>query len=133
MILSSLSKFSDVALLVLRIGIGSLMAWLHGFPKIMGGPEVWKKVGAAMTHLGIDFAPTVFGLMAAATESLVAILFVIGFLFRPSCLLLAFVMAVATTMHLKNDGLADASHAIELGLVFLAMAFVGPGKYAVDK
>lgn len=133
MMLSSLGKFSDIALLVLRVGIGGLLAWLHGFPKVMGGPETWGKVGAAMGHLGVTFAPEFWGLMAAATESIVAVLFAIGFLFRPSCLLLAFVMTVATTMHLKTDGLNEASHAIELGLVFLSMAFIGPGKYAVDK
>ena len=133
MMLSSLGKFSDAALLVLRVGIGGLLAWLHGIPKLMAGPETWEKVGAAMGHLGVTFAPEFWGLMAAMTESVVAVLFAIGLVFRPSCLLLAFVMAVAATMHLKSDGLMEASHAIELGLVFLGMAFVGPGKYAVDR
>jgi putative oxidoreductase len=38
MILHKLDRYRDAGLLVLRIGIG-VMFMLHGFPKVMGGPE----------------------------------------------------------------------------------------------
>lgn len=133
MLLSSFSKFSDAALLVLRIGVGGLFAFLYGIPKLIAGPDKWEKVGAAMGNFGITIYPEIWGFLAAMTESVGALLFAIGFLFRPSSLMLGFVMVVAATMHLKGDGLSAASHAIELGLLFLCMAFIGPGKYAVDK
>ncbi len=134
MFLSSLGKFQDAALLLVRLAIGIFYVVIHGWPKLLGGPEKWEKIGAAMSHLGVNFAPEFWGLMAALTESIGAALFAIGFLFRPSSLLLAFVMGVAATMHLKNgDGLFGASHAIEMGIVFLGFVFIGPGKYSFDK
>jgi len=37
-------------------------------------------------------------------------------------------------MHLNtNESIMDASQAIEMGVVFLGLAFVGPGTYSVDK
>ncbi len=134
MFLSSLGKFQDAALLFVRLAIGIFYVIIHGWPKLLGGPEKWQKIGAAMGNLGVTFAPEFWGLMAALTESLGAALFAIGFLFRPSSLLLAFVMGVAATMHLKaGDGLIGASHAIEMGIVFLGFVFIGPGKYSFDR
>ena len=134
MFLSSLGKFQDAALLLVRLAIGIFYVLVHGWPKLLGGPEKWEKIGAAMGNLGVTFAPEFWGLVAALTESIGAALFAIGFLFRPSSLLLAFVMGVAATMHLKaGDGLIGASHAIEMGIVFLGFVFIGPGKYSFDK
>ncbi len=130
----SLARFHDLGLLILRVALGLFYLWVHGLPKLMGGAAKWKGIGAAMSNLGIDFLPVFWGFMAAATESVGALLFALGLFFRPSCLLLAFVMLVATVMHLhKGDGLSGASHAIEMGIVFFAMTFIGPGKYSVDK
>jgi putative oxidoreductase len=134
MFLSSLGKFQDAALLLVRLSIGIFYVIIHGWPKLLGGPGKWEKIGAAMGNLGVTFAPEFWGLMAALTESLGAALFAIGFLFRPSSLLLAFVMGVAATMHLKaGESLSDASHAIEMGIVFLGFVFIGPGKYSFDR
>jgi len=106
----------------------------HGYPKLVGGPDYWAGVGNAMGHIGIHFLPVVWGLLAAIVETLGGVFFIIGFFFRPTALLLAFTMCIATVHHLKSgDGLATASHAIEIGFVFLGLAFVGPGKYSVDK
>ena len=134
MFLSSLGRFQDAGLLLVRLAIGIFYVVVHGWPKLLGGPDKWEKVGAALGNLGVTFAPEFWGLMAALTESIGAALFAIGFLFRPSSLLLAFVMGVAATMHLKaGDGLIGASHAIEMGIVFLGFVFIGPGKYSFDK
>jgi len=47
--------------------------------------------------------------------------------------MLAFTMLVATLAHIsKGDDFGGWSHAAELGVVFLACAFSGPGKYSVD-
>jgi putative oxidoreductase len=43
-------------------------------------------------------------------------------------------MAIATSMHLNsNEGFMSASQAIEMGVVFLGLDFVGPGTFSVDK
>lgn len=132
-ILPFLSKYRDVGLLVLRIGIGTMFLY-HGAPKIFGGPEKWGKVGMAMASVGLHFFPVFWGFMAAFSEFFGGICIILGLFFRPACILLAITMTIAASMHLnRGDGLAVASHAIEDGIVFLSLILIGPGKYSFDK
>ena len=132
-LLGSLGKYRNTGLLMTRIGLGILFM-LHGYPKLLGGPEKWEVIGGAMKYVGIDFLPLVWGLFAAITETFGGFLILLGLAFRPVCLLLTFTMAIATSMHLNsNEGFMSASQAIEMGVVFLGLAFVGPGAYSVDK
>ena len=132
--LSSLGKFKNTGLLLMRIGIGCSFIFLHGYPKLIGGPETWKMVGQSMGNLGVDQYPLVWGLAASLVEAVGGALFILGFQFRPICILFAFVMLVASINHLSSgDGWSTASHAIEVGLLFIGLLFVGPGKYSVDK
>ncbi len=131
--LSSLSKFKNTGLLLIRIGLG-IMFFMHGYPKLLGGPDRWEGVGSAMGNLGVTFLPMFWGLLAALAETVGGICFLLGLFFRPVALALAFTMLVAALSHLdRGDGLKGASHAIELGVVFVGLAFLGPGKYSVDK
>jgi putative oxidoreductase len=133
MVLTSLSRYRDLGLLVLRLGVG-IMFLTHGFPKLIGGPEKWEKIGGAMKYTGIEFAPAFWGFMAAFSEFFGAICLIMGIFFRPACMLLTITMAVAATMHLgKGEGLQRASHAIESGILFLSLIFIGPGKHSIDK
>ncbi|MDH5828390.1 DoxX family protein [Sphingobacterium sp. SG20118] len=132
-IFQTLGKYKDLGLLMIRIGLGAMMI-VHGFPKIMGGMPMWEKLGASMGVLGVHFLPVFWGLMAAVTESIGGLFLLIGLWTRPSLLLLAFTMFIATLVHFgKGDGLNGASHAIELCFVFFGLLFIGPGKYSVDK
>ena len=107
---------------------------MHGYPKLIGGVATWKAVGGAMTHLGIDAYPVVWGFLAAITEAVGGLMILMGFLFRPATILLAITMLVASLNHLMGgDGISVASHAIELMLILIALTFIGPGKYSVDK
>jgi putative oxidoreductase len=132
-LLVSLGKYRNTGLLITRIGLGILFM-LHGYPKLLGGPEKWEEIGGAMKYAGIDFLPVVWGLLAGATETFGGFLILLGLAFRPVCLLLTFTMAIAASMHLNsNEGFMSASQAIEMGVVFLGLAFVGPGTFSVDK
>ncbi len=131
-IFDSLGKYRNTGLLILRVGVGAMMM-VHGFPKIMDGPDKWAVIGENMKVIGIDFIPAFWGFMAAMTEGLGGFLLLLGLFFRPVNMLLAFTMLIASLMHLKKgDGIMGASHAIELGIVFLALIFIGAGKYSVD-
>jgi len=122
----------DTGLLIVRVGLG-IMFVMHGFPKIMGGPQQWTGLGAAMSGLGIDFVPAFWGFMAAFAEFVGGLALILGFMVRPGCALLAFTMLVATIFHLKKgDSIMGASHAIEAGIVFFSLIFIGPGKYSLD-
>lgn len=119
-------------LLILRIGVGTMFV-LHGEGKLFGGPEKWAKLGKAMGDVGIDFAPLFWGFMAAFAEFFGGILVALGLLFRPALVLLVITMIVAANRHLAaGEPFMSASHAIELGIVFLALLFTGPGKYSAD-
>src|SRR5690606_22626802 len=60
--------------LILRVGIG-ISIFLHGFPKITGGTEMWTAIGSSMGIFGINFAPTFWGFLAAVAESVGGLLF----------------------------------------------------------
>ncbi len=127
----------DLGLLILRLGVGLSMAIFHGYGKIAGGPERWERIGSAMQNLGISFLPTLWGFTAAFAEFFCSIFLILGILFRPASLFLAFTMFIAMINHLNlppdspNAGFSGASHAIELMAVYIALLYLGSGKFTV--
>jgi len=108
--------------------------FFHGLPKFQGGTETLTKVGSAMGNLGLNFAPTFWGFMAALTETGGGILLILGFFFRPATAALTFTMIVAATMHFKlGQGLSVATHPLELACVFIGLFLIGPGRFSIDK
>ena len=69
--------------LILRMGIGLLFI-MHGYPKVMAGPERWEALGNTMQGFGIKFAPILWGAAASFSEFIGGVLLVIGLLVRPS-------------------------------------------------
>lgn len=128
-----LKRYQEAGLLIIRIGVGSSFLALHGWDKLVGGPGVWVRYGTAMPGFGIEWIYVFWGFMAALVESLGAVLFVAGFLFRPAAGLLGFTMAVAVFAHISDgDPWVAASHALQLAFVFLGLAIAGPGRYSLD-
>lgn len=129
--LKFLGKFREFGLLAIRIGIG-LSFMMHGSGK-MFHPEMWPQLGGALGIWGVNFAPAFWGFMAAFAEFGGGILMILGFLFRPAMAMMAFNMAVATSFHMhKGDDFNVYSHALELGVLFFGLLFVGPGKLSLD-
>ena len=119
----------DIGLLIIRIGIG-IMFIIHGWGKLAGGPEKWESLGGKMANFGIEFGFTMFGFMASFAEVFGGLFLVLGILWIPANLLLLATMIVATQYHIVNgDSFGAISHPIEAGIVFLALIFIGPGKY----
>ncbi len=132
MVFRFLDKYRDAGLLILRVGIG-VMFVLHGHPKLIAGPETWAMMGGSMSVLGIDFAQTAWGFMAALSECAGGILLILGFFTRPACFFLLTTMVIATMMHIgKGDSFLKYSHAMESGILFLSLILIGPGEYSVD-
>jgi putative oxidoreductase len=124
-------KHRDLGLLLLRVGIGA-MFMVHGYPKISGGPAKWATLGEAVGRLGIHFAPSFFGFMAALAEFGGGLCLITGAFFRAACALMLTTMIVASNMHLsKGDGFGTASHAIESAILFASLILIGPGAYRV--
>lgn len=134
MILTSLTRFRDWGLLFLRVALGAFYLYDHGWAKLAGGVHTWHEIGLAVRYVGIHFAPVFWGLMAALSETLGCVLVILGFLFRPACLLLFITLFVASAMHLgRGQGWHAASEAVELDILFFSLLFIGPGKYSLDK
>ncbi len=133
---SNLPINRNLGLLILRLGIGLSMLIFHGYGKLTGGPDVWRMVGGGMGNLGLSFAPVFWGFLAMGAEFAGSILLILGVLFRPAALMLAFTMFVAVIAHLNmpaanpNAGWSGAAHALELLCVYVGLYLTGPGKYA---
>ena len=126
------SIFLDVGLLILRVGLGVMFLY-HGAPKLFGGPEMWAKVGGAAGNFGLSFAPAFWGFMAGIAEFGGGLCLILGILFMPACILLVIDLIVAATFHIHaGQGLGMASHALEDGITFLGLTFIGPGRYSLQ-
>lgn len=133
MIKNFLNKYSDAGILFLRIGIGFAFIFVHGWGKIMGGPELWGKLGGSMANLGITFAPVFWGFMAAISEFGGGILILLGLFTRPASAFMAFTMLVAFIQHSsKLDPWNRTIYPMEMFAVFMALLFIGAGKYSID-
>lgn len=125
------SRSADLAALWLRLGLGFMMM-LHGAPKLLGGPERWERLGGAMSNLGIDSFHTAFGLAAGLAEFVGGLLLMFGVLFRPALAAIIFTMFVATLRHVvAGDGFPRISHPLELGIAFVGLWILGPGRWSL--
>ena len=123
----------DLGLLILRAGFGILFMF-HGYPKLAGGPETWRKYGEAMENFGITFYPEFWGFMAGAVEFFGGLFLVIGIFHKSISLLLLFVMIVALMKKITGDAsFPGLAHPLKAAVVFIALLFTGPGNYKLGK
>lgn len=126
------SSAPHVGLLVLRVGLGLSVMLHHGADKLFGGPAVWADIGGVLRTVGLYHGHAGFGLAAAFAEFCGGGLLALGLCTRPALTLLLGTMAVAVGAHLAGAVPGSASYAFDLGVVFLALLFTGPGAYSFD-
>ncbi len=132
--LESIFARPSLGLLIIRLGVGLIFVF-HGWPKLVGGPDVWRGVGSAMGQFGIEFYPVFWGFLAALTEVAGGALVMLGLWFRPAAFLLFGVMVVAT-FKLIGDGAAfgpGISHPLKMAIVFLGLIFTGAGAFSLQR
>ncbi|HSY53164.1 MAG TPA: DoxX family protein [Opitutaceae bacterium] len=128
-----LDGFSDFGLLIIRVGLGAMFAFYHGWPKLIGGLDEWQHTGRAMSYLGVHGGYTAWGFLAMLVECGGGVCLVLGLAARPVALALAFEMFVAAIWRYYPFHTAGlAAHPFELAIVFLGLFFIGPGKYSID-
>lgn len=126
---SSLSKNHDLALLLLRIGVGIVFV-VAGWGKLNGIEGVQGFFG----DLGIPMA----GIMAwvvALTEFIGGLMVLVGFKARIPNLLLAFIMVVAIfTTKIGDFDISSAGVRVDvlMLLITLSLAIMGSGGYSID-
>jgi putative oxidoreductase len=117
-------RHSDLGLLIIRLGLGISFIFIHGLPKIKGGPELWLRLGKSMSNLGINFLPEFWGFMSAFSEFVIPVFIITGLFFRPALLLIAFTMFV--------DPWLKVAYPMELLFVFAGLFLIGPGRFSLD-
>lgn len=131
MIWTHLSKYRNLALLILRGVAGLYLALGHGWSKIAGGPSFWAEHGQTMDLFGLGFLPSFWGFMSGFAEFFCALAVVIGLATRPAALLVVLNMTVAVLMHITT-GQGSPETALLFGVIFLTFLFIGPGEYSLD-
>ena len=127
------SNSNDLGLLALRILPAYYFIVDHGWSKITN-PSKWENLGDAFTkYFGglLDFANPLFGFIAAFSESICAILILVGLFSRPASFLALFTMLIAALKHITTTG--SPEKAWLYFSIFLAIFLLGPGKYSLDK
>lgn len=123
-------------ILVLRVGTGVPVAWLHGLHKVQDGiayldaARPWPLV-ADVAALGFP-APVLFAALASASQLLGGILLVAGLLTRWAAAGVAASMAAAVWLNLAGGG-PDAQLAGLYGVAAAALALLGGGRYSLDR
>ncbi|HZY36891.1 MAG TPA: DoxX family protein [Mucilaginibacter sp.] len=130
--LGKLGNYKNFGLFIIRAGLGIMFIY-HGYPKLTGGQKMWGQLGESTKYVGIHFLPVFWGLLCALVETIGGIFLVIGFWFRPICILLLINLLVAAAAQYAQGGLGAAAHPIEDAIAFAGLLFVGPGKFSVDK
>ena len=117
---------------VLRITVGLSISFGHGLGKMTGGSEKWMIIGSmGLKSIGVESFHTFFGFMASFSELVDGILLAIGFLARPSAILLAITMAFAVLFHIQS-GNPGVEFAAIYGIIFLYFGLTGPGRFSID-
>ena len=133
MIKSLLEKNKDIALLISRTGIGLAYVFVHGWGKIMKGPELWEKLGTVMNNFGISYVHVFWGFMASISEFGGGILLILGLFTRTASSFMAFTMFAAAINHfIKLDPWSRVIHPIEMFAILILFIFTGAGKYSLD-
>ena len=119
----------DLGLLIIRVGIGLVMAFSHGLGKL----------GKAFGDGPIQFAdPIGIGqelslYLAAGTEFFLSLMLCFGLFTRLVSIPLAFTMLVAIFVVHLDDPFAKKEFALLYLMPYLMFVFSGGGKYSLDE
>lgn len=127
-----LAKYRETGLLIMRVSLGVLFIILTG-PVLLAGPSRWANFGSGIRALGLHSHFQFWGFLGATFGCLGGALMIFGLFFRPGILLVLAITIVHLLGALDGGTLRGNIAAVELALVLLALLFVGPGKYSVDK
>ena len=133
------STIGDVALAIVRVSTGLMMAIGHGKGKLLrdGAIGVSEQFVQSTAKLGFP-APTFFAWCAALAELVGGLLIALGFFTRPVAAILVFNMAVAAFgVHLHDPIFASGGgRSKEMALLYLLpfflFMFTGAGHFSAD-
>nr|WP_321222571.1 DoxX family protein [uncultured Psychroserpens sp.] len=119
-------NFTDLALLLLRLGFGGFML-THGIPKL----NKLSNASEFPDPLGIGGLPSL--ILCLIGEVLAPILIIIGFKTKWAAIPATITMLVAAFVVHAQDDLATKEHALLYAIAFIVIFLAGPGKLSFDK
>ncbi len=123
----------DLGLLVLRLGLGGIFVY-HGLGKLIGAPGL-RATTKFFASLGLR-PGRVYALLAAATELAAGVAVAAGFATALAGAAVVALMLVAAVTVTGRHGFAAERGGWEyngvLGLVVVALAICGPGRWSLD-
>ena len=127
-------SLTSFGLLLIRVFLGLGLA-AHGYGKFFGEHGIAGFAGA-LKSMKVPY-PEIAAYVSAGTELLGGILIAIGLLTRLAAIPLAFNMFVAAfTAHWGSYFITNnppgMEYALNLGIVFFALVFTGPGRVSLD-
>ena len=126
------SEDRNIGLLILRIFVGAGIS-SHGFSKIFAGPKGWEAIGKTVGKIGLNFAPTFWGFMAAFGEFFGVMFLALGLFTTISAFLILCTMLVASFV--AHKGAAFAVRELALFYLFASFFYMvkGAGSFSVDR
>lgn len=121
-------KVQDFGLLILRVGIGGMMAWQHGWPKFEKFSTLSSKFADPL-GVGSSFSLT----LAIGGELICGILIVFGLATRIAAVPFLITMLVAAFIVHGDDPFKKQEFALLYAIPALALIFTGPGKFSIDR
>jgi putative oxidoreductase len=115
------------ALLIARVGAGALLIYGHGWGKLM---HFGERLGSFSDPIGLG-SPVSFTLVVFA-EVFCAIAVAIGLFTRVASIPLIIFFAVAAFVQHAHDPFNRRELPMLYGIVYLALALTGPGRFSID-
>jgi putative oxidoreductase len=119
--------WSSLGLLTLRVGVGTLILFGHGWKKLMNFSEL-SRVFPDPLGIGSDWSLA----LAVFAEVFCALAIIFGAMTRLAAIPLIATMLVAGLLVHSDAAWAKTELSIIYLIPFLTLAFTGPGKFSVD-
>jgi len=116
------------AMLILRLGAGSLMLMNHGLDKLI---HFSQKAGGFADPFGIGSTASLS--LSIFAEFFCAAFVILGLFTRLACVPLVIAMSVALFSANKGDFFGRGEAAGLFMIVFFVLLFTGPGKVSLDR
>lgn len=124
-----INKRTELALLLLRVTAGGIMAFSHGLPKLT--KLISGDTGSFPDPLGLGSMTSL--ILAVFAEFVCGLLVALGLFTRWALLPLIVTMGVAILVIHQGDPFRDIELALFYLLVYLSLLLSGPGGYSMDK
>jgi putative oxidoreductase len=130
--LQFLGKYREGGLFLIRVSIGLMFVVLIA-PVLWSGHRGWDHFGSAVKHLDLHSHYAFWGFVGALIGAAGGLLMILGLFFRIGVLF----ALVVTVVHLigvwSTNNFYSRLAPLEMSILLVALLFVGPGKFSVDK